>query len=93
MGTRFSEAELHRFVEGGLGEAARRRIDRAVEADADLLKRVEELRREHETITAVRDATRIRLPGTDEARVVSKLLNELSTRLDQGNETEHRDAK
>ncbi len=93
MGTRISEAELYRFVEGSLGETARRRIDREVEADADLRKRVAQLRREHETIMAVRDATRIRLPSTDETRVLSRLLGELTTKLDQGNEPEDRDAK
>lgn len=93
MGTPISEAELHRFVEGGLGEAARRRIDREVEADAELRKRVEQLRREYETILAVRDASQIQLPSTDEARVVSKLLGELTTKLDQDNEPEDRDAK
>jgi anti-sigma factor RsiW len=81
MAKQVTDDQLEQYVRGESTPAQRRRVDAALRASADLQARLAALRKEHETIEAVKDSFAIRLPEKEEERIVSRAAKRLGTTL------------
>ena len=73
---------LERYLSANMTERERRAIDAALNRVPELSDRLERLRQEREIVEAVKDSFAIRLPESEEDRIVSRAVGQLDTALD-----------
>ena len=72
---------LEGYLSGALSARDRRSLEAALKESPDLQARLDELREEHQTLEAVKDSFAIRLPESEEERIMSKCTEKLGTKL------------
>ena len=76
-----NDEELSQYVRAVLSAAAARRVEQALQHWPELRERAAAMREEFELIEQVKDSFAIRLPETQEERIVADGLNRLGKRL------------
>ena len=73
---------LERYLSGNMTKRERRAVDAALNRVPELSDRLERLRQEREIVESVKDSFAIRLPESEEDRIVSRAVGQLDTALD-----------
>ncbi len=81
MKTTITDSDLESYLSDSLSSAKKKQVETAVSQSPKLQARLDELRQERETLEAVKDSFAIRLPESEEQRIISKVSGKIHTSL------------
>lgn len=76
-----TDAQLAQYLAARLSPVQRHRLDAALARSPELQARLDALKREEETVNAVRDSSAIRLPEPEEERIRVQALRAMTERI------------
>ena len=81
MKTTITDSDLESYLSDSLSPAKKLQVEKAISQSPKLQARLDELRQEQAMLEAVKDSFAIRLPETEEIRIISKVSGKIHTSL------------